>query len=102
MATTEATAQNAPVAGALRPRAANTSAKEEPSAAITWPAAKTTKVGTGVERRGGRSVASPVTGAPTTMPTAAAAAAQGPTVRERSPWRHRRRSRSRRTTGAHA
>src|SRR3954451_10477752 len=72
VATTAATDQNAPVTKAVSTRAARTTAKSELTAASTCPAAKTTSAPTRVARRGSRSVAIAMAGAPTIMPTAKA------------------------------
>src|SRR3954471_17943288 len=72
VATTEATDQNAPVTSAVRTRAARTTAKSELTAASTWPAAKTANAPTRGARRGRRSVAIAMAGAPTIIPTAKA------------------------------
>lgn len=69
-ATTLATAQNAPVASAVRNRAASSSAKLEPSATMTCPTAKTPRASTSVSRLGSRSVSIAINGAPTIIPTA--------------------------------
>src|SRR4051794_30650368 len=69
-ATTLATAQNAPVANAVKNRAASSNAKLEPSATMTCPAARTPKASISVNRLGSRSVSIAISGAPTIIPTA--------------------------------
>ena len=69
-ATTLATAQNAPVASAVKKRAASSSAKLEPSATTTCPAAKTPSAAISVTRLGRRSVSIAINGAPTIIPSA--------------------------------
>src|SRR3954447_26553835 len=70
VATTEATAQNAPVTRAVSTRAPSTTAKEELAAASTWPAANTASAMTSTARRGRPSVTTAIAGAPTIMPIA--------------------------------
>lgn len=65
-----ATAQNAPVANAVRNRAASNSEKLEPTATITCPAAKTPSARISVSLRGSRNVSIAISGAPTIIPTA--------------------------------
>ncbi len=69
-ATTLATAQNAPVATAVRKRAANSSAKLEPSATTRCPTANTPSAAISVTRLGRRSVSIAISGAPTIIPSA--------------------------------
>lgn len=65
-----ARAQNAPVASAVRNRAASSSLKLEPRATMTCPAAKTPKASISVSRLGSRSVSIAISGAPTIIPSA--------------------------------
>jgi hypothetical protein len=65
-----ATAQNAPVATAVKNRAESSNAKLEPSATMTCPAAKTPNASISVNRLGSRRVSIVISGAPTIIPTA--------------------------------
>jgi hypothetical protein len=69
-ATTAATAQNAPVANAVRHRAASMIAKLWVTATMMCPAANTSRARARVSRLGNRSVSSAIDGAPTIIPTA--------------------------------
>jgi hypothetical protein len=62
--------RNAPVAKAVRKRAASSNAKLEPSATMTCPTAKTPKASISVSRLGSRSVSIVISGAPTIIPSA--------------------------------
>lgn len=68
--TTAATAQNAPVATAVRKRAPRMSPKLDESATMTCPIAKTTSAELKVTRRGTLSVKIAIAGVPTIIPIA--------------------------------